>query len=219
MLPPLMEFLGGVAVVGLIVWYGSRQHRNAAVLTQGEFSAFVVAAFMMYGPIKKLSRVNANLQQAIAASERIFEMLDTHSEVEERPNAGQLAPLRRGIEFRDVGFAYDDGSGRYVLRDVSFTVRAGQVVAIVGLSGAGKTTLVNLIPRFYRRAERRHLHRRRRHPRRDAQVAAGTDRHRDAGDRALRRYASPATSPTARRTRPARRSRRRRAPPTRTSSS
>jgi subfamily B ATP-binding cassette protein MsbA len=76
-------------------------------------------------------------------------MLETHSEVLERPGAGVLATLKRGIEFRKVSFVYEDGSPKYVLRDVSFTVAAGQMVAIVGLSGAGKTTLVNLIPRFY----------------------------------------------------------------------
>jgi subfamily B ATP-binding cassette protein MsbA len=146
-LPPLMEFLGGVAVVGLIA-YGS-VNINRGGMTQGDFFAFVVAAFMMYGPIKKLSRVNTNLQQSIAASERIFELLDIHSEVEERPGATDLAPLTHGIEFRNVSFMYEDGSGKYVLRDVSFSVRAGDVVAIVGLSGAGKTTLVNLIPRFF----------------------------------------------------------------------
>ena len=146
-LPPLMEFLGGLGVVGLM-WYGSTKI-SSEQMTQGDFLMFVVAAFMMYTPVRKLSRVNTNLQQAMAASERIFEMLDTHSEVLERPDARTLEPLRRGIEFRGVSFEYDDGSGDYVLRDVSFPVRAGQMIAIVGLSGAGKTTLVNLIPRFY----------------------------------------------------------------------
>ena len=145
-LPPLMELLGGLAVVGLI-WYGSRQIAERT-LSGGDFAAFVAAAFMMYAPIKKLSRVNATLQQAMAASERIFEILDTHSEVPERPGAQTLPRLRQAIEFRNVSFAYD-GVSKTILRDVSFTVRAGQAVAIVGLSGAGKTTLVNLVPRFY----------------------------------------------------------------------
>jgi subfamily B ATP-binding cassette protein MsbA len=146
-LPPLMEFLGGVAVVGLI-WYGS--HNIAAGrITQGDFMAFVVVAFLIYAPIKRLSRVNTNLQQAIAAAERIFEVLDTHSEVAERPDAKTLQPLKQSIEYRNVSFAYQDNSGKYVLRDVSFPVAAGQMIAIVGLSGAGKTTLVNLLPRFY----------------------------------------------------------------------
>ncbi len=146
-LPPLMELLGGVAVIGLI-WYGSSRISSGA-MTQGDFMMFVVTALLMYGPIKKLSRVNTNLQQAMAASERIFEMLDTHSEVKERPGAGLLAPLKQSIEFENVSFAYEDGSGKFVLRDVSFPVRAGQMIALVGLSGAGKTTLVNLIPRFF----------------------------------------------------------------------
>jgi ATP-binding cassette, subfamily B, bacterial MsbA len=146
-MPPLMEFLGGLAIVGLI-WYGSRSI-GAGAMTQGSFLAFIFAAFMMYTPIKKLSRVNANLQQAMAASERIFGMLDTHTEVRERSEARVLQPLRHSIEFRHVAFAYDDGDQTPILRDVSFRVGAGQVVAIVGLSGAGKTTLVNLIPRFY----------------------------------------------------------------------
>src|SRR5678816_228740 len=86
---------------------------------------------MMYGPIKKLSRVNAGLQQAIAASERIFEMLDTHTEVVDTPGAPALPRMSRSVEFRNVGFAYDDRADRMVLEHVSFTAHAGQVIAPV----------------------------------------------------------------------------------------
>jgi ATP-binding cassette, subfamily B, bacterial MsbA len=145
-LPPLMELLGGFGMAGAIV-YGSAQIARGN-LTPGQFALFIGTLFLMYGPAKKLSRVNANLQQATAASERIFEMLDTHTEVVEQPGATPIAPFEHTIEFRDVGFGYDDGPGR-ILRNVSFSVRAGQMIAIVGRSGAGKTTLVNLLPRFY----------------------------------------------------------------------
>ncbi len=103
----------------------------------------------MYGPAKKLSRVNANLQQTMAASERIFETLDTHTEVQDRPGAKTLAGLAESIEFNDVVFNYDDDRTHKILRGVSLSVRAGDMVAIVGRSGAGKTTLVNLLLRFY----------------------------------------------------------------------
>jgi len=145
-LPPSMELLGGIGMAAAL-WYGVSQISTAR-LTQGQFVAFFTAVFMMYGPAKKLSRVNANLQQAIAASERIFEMMDTHTEVLEPPGAAVLPPFQHVIEFRDVAFGYEDTPSR-ILRGVSFTVRAGQMVAIVGRSGAGKTTLVNLLPRFY----------------------------------------------------------------------
>ena len=147
MLPPLMEFVGGLAIAGAL-WYGSRRIAEGN-LTAGEFMSFITALFLMYGPIKKLSRVNANLQQAVAASERIFELLDTHTEVKEQAGATPLAPFADSIEFRDVSFGYEDGHGRHTLRGVSFKVRAGQMIAIVGRSGAGKTTLVNLLPRFF----------------------------------------------------------------------
>jgi subfamily B ATP-binding cassette protein MsbA len=118
-------------------------------MTEGEFTAFLAALFLMYGPLKKLSRVNANIQQGIAASQRIFELLDTHTEVGEAPGAPPLPSMSRSIEFRDVGFEYEDARGRSALRHVSFNVAAGQTAAIVGRSGAGKTSLVNLLPRFY----------------------------------------------------------------------
>jgi subfamily B ATP-binding cassette protein MsbA len=140
-LPPLMEFVGGLAFVGAL-YYGS-QEISSGRLTPGDFVAFVAALFMMYAPAKKLSRVNANVQQALAASERIFAILDTHSEVEDRPGAPQAERFSRAIEFRDVQFAYAGAEG------ATLTVNAGQMVAIVGRSGAGKTTLVNLLPRFY----------------------------------------------------------------------
>jgi len=145
-LPPLMELIGGFGMAGALV-YGSEQVASKH-MQQGDFFSFMAALLLMYAPAKKLSRVNANLQQAMAASERIFEMLDTHSEVTERPGAPPLRPFQRTIEFRDVGFGYDEGPGR-ILRGVSLTVAAGQMIAIVGRSGAGKTTLVNLLPRFY----------------------------------------------------------------------
>jgi subfamily B ATP-binding cassette protein MsbA len=145
-LPPLMELIGGIGMAAALV-YGSQQIANGR-LTPGQFALFIGSLFLMYGPAKKLSRVNANLQQAIAASERIFEMMDVHTEVQEQPDAAMLEPLHDRIEFRDVGFGYDEGPGP-IVRGVSFTVHAGQMIAIVGRSGAGKTTLVNLLPRFY----------------------------------------------------------------------
>jgi subfamily B ATP-binding cassette protein MsbA len=145
-LPPLMEFIGGVAFVAALV-YGS-QEIVAGRLSAGEFTAFIAALFMMYAPAKKLSRVNADLQQAMAAAERIFEILDSHNEVQEHPGATPLAPFSQRIEFREVQFSYGR-SGSRTLDGVSFSVGAGQMLAIVGRSGAGKTTLVNLIPRFY----------------------------------------------------------------------
>jgi subfamily B ATP-binding cassette protein MsbA len=145
-LPPLMELIGGFGMAGALV-YGSSQIASNN-LTPGQFVLFIGTLLLMYGPAKKLSRVNADLQQALAASERIFEMLDTHTEVVEAPDAEALTPFRHTIELRDVAFRYEDGSAR-ILRNVSLMVRTGQMIAIVGRSGAGKTTLVNLLPRFY----------------------------------------------------------------------
>ena len=145
-MPPSMELLGGIAMAGAL-WYGSEQIASGR-LTTGDFTAFLAAMLMMYAPAKKLSRVNGNLQQAIASADRIFELLDAHTEVAESPAARPLPPFSSAIEFRDVSFAYED-QPRAILRNISFKVPAGQMIAIVGRSGAGKTTLVNLIPRFF----------------------------------------------------------------------
>jgi ATP-binding cassette, subfamily B, bacterial MsbA len=146
-LPPIMELLGGLGMAAAL-WYGAKEIA-AKQLTGGEFSTFMASLLLMYGPTKKLSRVNASIQQSTAAAERIFEILDMHSEVVDRPGAGALPRLAHAIEFHDVGFNYDDDRTHRILRGVSLKVRAGEMVAIVGRSGAGKTTLVNLLPRFY----------------------------------------------------------------------
>ena len=145
-LPPLMEAVGGLALVGAL-FYGSHSIRTGH-LTPGAFVTFLTALFAMYTPVKRLSRVNATLQAALAAGERIFEVLDTHQEIREAPDAVPLTRMREGIEYRGVGFRYP-GSSASVLRDVRLTAGSGEIVAIVGTSGAGKTTLVNLLPRFY----------------------------------------------------------------------
>ncbi len=145
-LPPLMEALGGVAFVAALFYgsYSIGQHH----ITVGSFVAFLTALFAMYTPVKRLSRVNATLQAALAAGHRVLDVLDRHDEVPEAKDAIVLPRMREGIEYRRVSFRYADGHGG-VLRNVSFTARPGEVVAIVGTSGSGKTTLVNLLPRFY----------------------------------------------------------------------
>jgi subfamily B ATP-binding cassette protein MsbA len=146
-LPPLMESVGGLALIGAL-YYGSYSIQSGH-LTPGAFASFLTALFAMYTPIKRLSRLNATLQAALAAGSRIFEVLDTHQEVHEAEDAVTLPRVKGAIEYRGVGFRYADGGGSAVLRRVSFSIRPGEVVAIVGTSGAGKTTLVNLLPRFY----------------------------------------------------------------------
>ncbi len=146
-LPPLMEGLGGIALVAAL-FYGSWAINRTGRITTGAFVAFLTALFAMYTPIKRLSRVNATLQAALAAGQRVFQVLDRHDEVPEPKGAPALARMERGIEYRGVGFRYADGHGT-ILRRVSFSAGTGEVVAIVGTSGAGKTTLVNLLPRFY----------------------------------------------------------------------
>ncbi|HEY6555286.1 MAG TPA: ABC transporter transmembrane domain-containing protein [Vicinamibacteria bacterium] len=145
-LPPLMEAFGGLALVGAL-FYGTHFIRTGH-LTTGSFVAFLGALFAMYTPIKRLSQLNATLQGAMAAGSRIFGVLDNHQEIQEAPNAVALPRMREGIEYRKVSFGYADSQGS-ILRRIDLRAGSGEVVAIVGTSGAGKTTLVNLLPRFY----------------------------------------------------------------------
>jgi subfamily B ATP-binding cassette protein MsbA len=142
---PVTEVVAGCAVAG-IIWYGGHGVISGA-RTQGAFMAFVITLFLLYEPFKRLVRTNYTIQQGLAGAERVFELMDTESAVQERPGAVVLGAVHRGIAFEGVSFAYEPG--RPVLRHIDLTVPAGQVVALVGMSGGGKSTLADLIPRFY----------------------------------------------------------------------
>jgi len=141
---PTMEILAAFGIAG-VVWYGGHSV-IAGGRTQGAFFAFLTAVFLLYEPFKGLARTNTAIQQALGAAERVMELLDTQPDVRDRPDARRLEGIRDGIRLEHVGFRYDHD---FVLRDVSMTIRRGEVVALVGASGGGKSTLADLIPRFY----------------------------------------------------------------------
>ncbi len=143
---PLNEALGAIVGVG-ILWFGGQQVLAGQVLSPSEFILFLLMIFSVMQPVKNLSDVNTRLQEAIAAGDRIFELLDTAPEVVSLPGAVQVERFEKSIRFASVAFSYDAGTP--VLRDLNFEVRKGQILAIVGPSGAGKSTLVDLLPRFY----------------------------------------------------------------------
>lgn len=143
---PLLELIGMCAIAAFLLYAQSVVARND--MTAGALIGWVVAVFRLYDPVRRLSRVQNQYQQAFAASERIFTILDTHTEQVDPVDAAELAPFRDRIEFRGVSFAYPDGD-RPVLDRVDLTIEAGQVVALVGHSGAGKSTLASLLLRLY----------------------------------------------------------------------
>jgi ATP-binding cassette, subfamily B, bacterial MsbA len=141
---PMMELLAAFGI-GAVVWYGGSSV-IAGGRTPGEFMAFMAAMFLMYQPFKSLTRTYTLLHQGLAGAERVFEILDEPPSIKDKPDA-QIAPrFAKAIEFHDVSFAY---GAKPVLNRVNLTIRAGEVVALVGMSGAGKSTLADLIPRFY----------------------------------------------------------------------
>ena len=143
---PLSGTFAGIGAAAVIFYGGYSVVRGDS--TPGNFFSFMTALFMAYEPVKRLSRINNTIQQGIAAATRVFEVLDTMPEVEEKENAPVLPTVAHDIEFEHVDFRYHS-EGDYILKDIALRVPAGSIVAIVGSSGAGKTTLVDLLPRFY----------------------------------------------------------------------
>jgi len=142
---PFMEFVGGLLGAFILIVGTSRIARG--YMTPGDFSSFIMAIFMMYTPIKRLSRANNTIQQAAASYERIQEVLQSQPQIEEHPGAYSLPPVKGGVKFENVSFSYDNMMP--VLHDISFEVKPTERIALVGLSGAGKTTIINLLSRFY----------------------------------------------------------------------
>jgi subfamily B ATP-binding cassette protein MsbA len=141
---PLMEFLGGVGIACIVFYGGYNVIQGTA--TPGTFFSFLAALLMLYEPVKRLSGVNNTVQQGLAAAARIFEVLDTVPEVQDKPGARTLPAVSRGVEYQGVSFKYEED---WVLKNINLRIPAGEMVAFVGASGGGKTTLVNLLPRFY----------------------------------------------------------------------
>lgn len=144
-LGPLTEF-AGVLLAAVVVYIGAKRIL-VGTMTLGEFVLFLGALVSMVKPTKVFAKLNVTLQKSRAAGERVFEVLDTPASVREKPNAPALAPLSKGVVFENVAFGYRPDLP--ILKDVCLNVAAGEVVAFVGPSGVGKTSLVNLIPRFY----------------------------------------------------------------------
>lgn len=142
---PLMETLGGVAIA-IVILYGGWQVIEGA-RTPGTFFSFITALLLAYQPVKSIAGLNTNLQEGLAAAERVFQVLDVEPEIRDRPDARPLAPKGGEIRFENVRFAYR--AGKPALDGVSLIVPAGRTVALVGPSGGGKSTILNLIPRFY----------------------------------------------------------------------
>lgn len=144
-LNPVVELVAAIGVT-MIIWYGGNNVINGTI-TAGSLVAFLTYAVNISNPIKRLTRVIGNIQKALAAAQRVFMIIDMPEEIAESRDAKQLPEVSGKVEFQNVSFAYDDKGN--VITDLSFSVKPGEVIAIVGPSGAGKSTIANLLPRFY----------------------------------------------------------------------
>lgn len=141
---PVMEFLGGIGVA-LVIWYGGFKVISGES-TPGTFFSFIAAVLLLYGPVKKLSKLNNVIQQGLAGADRVFDVLETRSDIKEVPSPLQLKRGPHRVIFNNVYFKYED---IMVLKKINLDVKPGKILALVGMSGGGKTSLVNLIPRFF----------------------------------------------------------------------
>jgi subfamily B ATP-binding cassette protein MsbA len=129
----------------MVIWYGGYKVISGTS-TAGTFFSFMAAVIMLYAPLKKLSKLNNIIQQGLAGADRVFDILESESNVQEIPNPVQFQRGPHHVKFRNVYFKYDEAM---ILQNINLDVRAGEILAFVGMSGGGKTSLVNLIPRFY----------------------------------------------------------------------
>ncbi|MBZ5610030.1 MAG: ATP-binding cassette domain-containing protein [Acidobacteriia bacterium] len=144
---PLIEFFGAITIVGLLSY--ARLQIKSGALTAGEFTSFVIALLMLYEPVKRLTGIHNIFQQAAGASQKVFEYLDRDQQISEKPGAQKLSRFQQSVVLDNVGFCYSSAPDAFSLEGIQLEVNAGEVVALVGPSGAGKTTLANLVPRFY----------------------------------------------------------------------
>lgn len=145
LLTPTVEFLAAIAVT-FIVWFGGYEVVNE-VITAGELVAFLTYAVNLANPVKRLSRVYAAIQKAMAAADRVFAVMDLNEKITDVPGAKPLPPIKGKVEFKNITFSYKEGQP--ALQHISLKAEPGQMIALVGPSGSGKSTIANLIPRFY----------------------------------------------------------------------
>ncbi|WP_419656762.1 MsbA2: lipid A export ATP-binding/permease protein [Desulfosarcina variabilis str. Montpellier] len=141
---PIMEFFGGLGIA-FVIWYGGSEV-IAGKTTPGTFMSFLACVLLLYDPVRKLSNLNNTIQQGMAAADRVFDIIETPIDIKDPDEPRSIASTSHDLRFENVHFTYGD---QEVLKGIDLTVEQGQVLALVGMSGGGKSTLANLIPRFF----------------------------------------------------------------------